>query len=354
MFRTVCGGGKGGGSSYDPQIGVAAGQSAAVAARAQAFAETYYNDVVTPMLQQQNDMAADQISIQRGLADQQGKYMDAQGKLMDQQGKLAEESAAAGRETQAKLNQSYDLNNEQMRLASDRYKRLGIPAEDAYYKMVSDYSSPGEEERQARLAKGDVGLAASNQKGAFLRSLSSLGVSATSPAALSAMSDMAVQNAAMEAGAATRARGAAKALGMTLTSDAANFGRGGTSNVLAFGNAAQGNTTGAFGTANSALGGVTGALNGAGGAIGTMSGAFGASSGVMDAASRALASTSAAGNGMNAAFNTAVSGYGQNLDAYTKLGSADIQAKAANDPMAGIGKRRDHWLGGYRRGLVRV
>ena len=62
--------------------------------------------------------------------------------------KLAEESAAAGRETQAKLNQSYDLNNEQMRLASDRYKRLGIPAEDAYYKMVSDYSSPGEEERQ--------------------------------------------------------------------------------------------------------------------------------------------------------------------------------------------------------------
>lgn len=293
MFRSVCGGGKGTTSSYDPQIGAAASQSAAVAGKAEDFAENYYNTVVTPMLQQQNTLATQQ--------------------------------AQVASDTEAKLGTAYDLNNAQMQQASDRYNQLGIPAEDNYYKMVSDYNAPGQAESLASAAKGDAVSAEASQKGAFMRSLSSLGISANSPAAVSAMSDAAVRNAASEAGAATRARTAAQTLGMTLTSDAANFGRGGTSNVLAFGQAAQGNTTGAFGVANSALSG----------------------------ANSAVGAASTAGNGVISGYNTAATAYGNNLDAYSKLGAASIQAQAANDPMAGIGKLAgtlgSAWIGSDRR-----
>lgn len=264
MYRTVSGGGKGGGSAYDPQIGRAASQSAAVAQQAQDFAEKYYTDVITPMLRQQGE---------------------------------------ASMESQGKLNTLYDLNADQMRTARDRYEQYGIPAEERYYKMVSEYSAPEYAERAATEAKGDLGVAMGNQRGTMTRQMAALGIDPTSPAAIAAASDMAVVNAAAEAGAMNRARNAARDMGMKLTSDAANFGRGGQSGILQFGSAASGNATGAFGIANAALG--TGMQ---------------------------------AGNGVMQGYQTAMSGYNNIMDNYTKLGSADIQAQAASSPLGGLGQ----------------
>jgi hypothetical protein len=79
-----------------------------------------------------------------------------------------------------------------------------------------------------------------------MRQFQGLGIDPTSPAVLSAQTDVAMQNAANEAGAATRARSAAQALGMSLTSDAANFGRGGQSAIQQFGGAASSNAAAAL------------------------------------------------------------------------------------------------------------
>lgn len=254
MYRSVVGG-KGGGSAYDPQIGAASAQISRTADKAEAFSEDYYKNVITPLLQQQNKSS-----------------MEAQGKL----------------------NNLYDQNADQTKLAMDRYKQNGIPAEDRYYGMVNRYSEPEEMERQAQAAKGDMGVAQAGQNANMMRQFSGLGIDPTSPAAQSAMADMAVQNTAAQAGAMNRARSAARTLGMQLTSDAANFGRGGTSQALAFGQSASGNATGAFGVAN-----------------------------------QALATGMQAGNSVNQGYQTAMSGYGDIMGNYSKLGAADIQAQSA-------------------------
>ena len=262
MFKSVSGG-KGGSSAYDPQIGASSAQAAATAAKAEAFSEKYYNDVITPLLQQQS---------------------------------------TASTEAQGKLNKLYDQNAEQTSIAMDRYKANGIPAEDRYYQMANRYSEPEEMERQAQAAKGDFETASAGQNANMMRQFSGLGIDPTSPAAQSAMADMAVQNTAAQAGAMNRARNAARTLGMQLTSDAANFGRGGTSQALAFSNNASGNATGAFGIANSAL-----------------------STGMQ------------AGNSVNAGYQTALSGYNNNTNAWSHMGAADLQAQASSSPLSGLG-----------------
>jgi hypothetical protein len=128
----------------------------------------------------------------------------------------------------------------------------------------------------------------------------SLGIDPTSPAAMSAQSDVAVQNAATEAAAATRARSAAKALGMSLTSDAANFGRGGQSGILQFGSAAGG-------ASSAGLSGATGA---------------------------AATAPGGAAN-VNTGLGIAAKAYGSNLDAYSSLDKTSIEH--AGDAAAGLG-----------------
>jgi hypothetical protein len=248
-------GSKGVKNQYDPQIGVAAAQNAAVSAKAEAFAEEYYKNTVAPLnekMQQSADVTA------------------------------------------GKLNTLYDLNAEQMRSASERYKQYGIPAEQKYYDMATKYSEPEEQERQAQLAKGDLGTAFQNQQQAQQRQFAGMGIDPTSPAAISAANNASVMNAAAEAGAMNRSRGAARELGMRLTSDAANFGRGGQSGILQFGAQAQGNAQGAFGTAQGALGSALGA-----------------------------------GQFINQGYGTALQGYGNNLNAYTSLGNTSMNANAA-------------------------
>lgn len=244
-------------TQYDPQIGQAAAQNAQTAAAAQGFSQEFYEKNITPLLQQMVTSSSD---------------------------------------TQGKLGRLYDMNYTNAQEANDRYKQFGIPAEQKYYDMVARFSEPDEQNRQAGLALGDVRTAAAGQRATMMRQLGARGINPTSPAAISTMGDMGVQNTAIEAGAMNRARLAAKTLGMQLTSDAANFGRGGASSTLAFGQAAGGNAAGSFGVAQGALGGASGA-----------------------------AAVPMQGYGL------AMQGYSQNLNAYTQLGVEDMRQQSAAD-----------------------
>jgi hypothetical protein len=246
---------------YDPQVGAAAAANTAVAQKSEQWNEDFYAQHVAPALDQM--MAESKTNIER-------------------QGKL------------------FDIDYAQAQQSADRYNKLGIPAEDAYYKMVKDYSAPEEEERQAQASLGDVRAAQAGQQAQTARRLQSLGIDPTSPAAMAASSDQAVQNAATEAGAATRARAAAKALGMSLTSDAANFGRGGQSGILQFGAGASGiSSAGASGAAQAAQIAPGGAAN------------------------------------VNTGLGIAQKAYGSNLDAYTSLNKTSLEHQG--DAAAGLG-----------------
>jgi hypothetical protein len=241
-------------NDYDPQIGAAAQANAALAERSQAFAEDYFTKYVAPALQ---TMTASQ----------------------------AQESAR-----QSKL---FNLNYDLTKLTADRLKTRGLPAEDAYYQMVQRYSEPQEMERQAGLALGDVRTAADSTRGQLMRQFAGLGINPTSPAAVAALARNRMDQTALEAGAMNRARNAARTLGMQLKSDAANFGRGGGSSVVAFGQGAAGNSMNGWGINSGAVG----AFNQ--GAAVPMGG-----------------------------YAQAMQGYQANLDAYTKLGQTSMQASA--------------------------
>ncbi|RPJ58981.1 MAG: tail fiber domain-containing protein, partial [Acidobacteria bacterium] len=133
------------------------------------------------------------------------------------------------------------------------------------------------------------------------RQFAGLGIDPSSPAALSARTDVAFRNAASEAGAATRARDAAKVLGMSLTSDRANFARGGASGVL---------------QAAGAAGGASGA-------------------GATGAAQAGQVAPGGAGN-VNTGFGLAGSAFGNNLSAYTSLGKTSLESSASSG-LAGLG-----------------
>lgn len=270
-------------NQYDPQIGESARQLAETSQQALDWSKQYYEDVVTPLLKQQTEASV---------------------KAQGQMGTL------------------YDLQAEQMRLASDRYKEYGIPAEQRYYDMVSKYSEPAEMERQAMLAKGDMATAAANQEAALGRQLGAMGIDPTSGAALSARSTASVINAAAEASAMNRARNAARTLGMQLTSDAANFGRGGLSAVQAMGQGAQAASSGAAGVASNALSG-----------------------GI------------AAGQGVQTGYGQAISGYGNLMGNYTSLGNTSMQANASMQGAAwgalgsALGTAGGLWAGGaFKKG----
>lgn len=248
-------------TQYDPQIGAAAQATAQSSAAAQQFSQDFYREHISPML---------------------------------------DEMVSSSHKTQDREDTLFGLNMKQTQEAQDRYDRYGKPAEQRYYDMVSRYSEPAEAERQASAALGDMRTAEEGQQGAMFRSLAARGINPSSPGVTSTLGSMAVGNAAAEAGAMNRARNVARTMGMTLTGDAANFGRGGQSSVLAFSQAASGNAQGSFGVANGALGGANG------------------SAGVP-----------------LAGYNTAISGYGSNMSNYTKLGTTDMQLQAQSDAAFG-------------------
>ena len=148
--RTICGGGKGGGSAYDPQIGRAASQTAQTAQEALDWSKDYYANVITPMLKQQSEAS-----------------VKAQNQMTD----------------------LYGIQSEQARLGAERYKEYGIPAENKYYQMAQQYSEPAEYERQAALAKGDLETAQAGEMASATRQMGALGINPASPAFASAMAD---------------------------------------------------------------------------------------------------------------------------------------------------------------------
>lgn len=288
MRRTVCK--KDNQPSYDPQVGEAAKANAAIAERSMQFSEDYYNKYVAPLLEQMT---------------------------------------SASKDTQANQNELFNQNIQDLEQSRQRYQKYGIPAEDRYYNMVDQYSSADEENKQATAAIGDVRTAAAGQRATMNRGMQALGINPTSPAAIAAASDLALQSVAAEAGAANRARQAAKGLGIQLTADAANFGRGGQSAVLNFGQAASNNT-------NAALGAASAGLQGANSGAGTVQ------------------------NG----YSLGLKGYGANLDAYTSLQKSAMQSSAASDAgfgnflgtVAGAGIQAG-WFGSDRRmkkNIVRI
>lgn len=191
----------------DPNVGIAARENAAIAREQLEFTKQFFRDYLLPQMQS--------------------------------------EEARADR-AQAQADEQFALNMARERLFDERYRALGIPAEDRYFQMVADYSAPEEEERQARLAIGDVINAAQVQQQGLRRQFAAMGIDPTSPAAISAATDASVLNAASAAAAANRARDAARQLGMALTSDAANFGRGLPANIAAFSQLASGNNAQGF------------------------------------------------------------------------------------------------------------
>jgi hypothetical protein len=279
---------------YDPQIGQAAQQTANTAAQSQQFSEQFYNDHIVPLLQQ---------SVNQGQ-----QSMDEQNTLFQAEEQQMKQQEDAYNSYVAPL-QQLDYNEAQQQ--DQRYQQYGIPAEDNYYNAVANYSSPDEMEREATSALGDMRTAEASQQDGLMRNLATMGVSPNSPAAVSAMSDMAVQNAASEAGAMNTARNNARMMGLQLTSDAANFGRGGASNIINFGNASTGQ--GAAGSSS--------VLN-AGQAAGTSAnGAFGISQGM-------LASGNSAAAVPFQGYGQALQGYGNNLNAYAGLGSTAMNDQA--------------------------
>lgn len=254
-------GSKGGGSQYDPQVGAAAKQSADNAQAAQQWTQDYYTNTISPL--------------------------------------VAAETAQA-KQTTEQQNQLFGINFDAAKTAKGMYDNYGVPAQKAYYKMVSDYSAPEEQERQATSAIGDLRTANASGQASLARRNASYGISPNSGNSMALAQDNATAETGAEAGAATRARYNAKLMGMQLTGDAANFSNSGVSNLTQLGGAASGNSGAALGASATAL--------------------QGANSG---------AAVPMAG------YSLANSAYGNNLDAYSRLASADIQASASAD--SGLG-----------------
>jgi len=263
MRASVCGGSKGGGSSYDPQVGTAAAQEAATAEQAQNFSQNYYTTTVAPLL------AAETAQSQTTTADE---------------------------------NQLFGLNMSQAQTAANQLNTYGIPAQDSYYNMVSNYSAPAQQQEQAQAALGDMKTAEASNQATLQRQQRSYGINPTSGNAMALASDASTTNTAAEAAAETRARYNAQQLGMQLTADAANFSNTGVSAL-----ASTSSTAGAA----------------AGGALG--------------AAATATGSGNSSASVPLAGYSLANSAYGNNLDAYSRLGAADIQASAQADSALGQG-----------------
>lgn len=213
---------------------------------------------------------------------------------------LAAETAQS-KQTTANQNQLFGLNFANAQKQSDQYNTYGLPAQNSYYNMVKNYSSKDEQNTEANAAIGDMRTAEASQAGSIGRQRASLGIDPTSGMAQSNDAMTAVGNTAAEAAAATRARDNAKRLGMSLTSDAASFSNTGVSNMAVMGGQAGAAT-------NSALGSSASALNGA----------------------NSSAAVPMAG------YTLANSAYGNNMDAYSRMASADIQAQASAD--SGLGQ----------------
>lgn len=202
--------------SSDPNVGRAALKQAEIADRAERFAENYYTNTIAPLVT---------------------SMTDASRLAQDQQKSL------------------FDLQYPQAQAQAEQYTKYGLPAQEAYYQMVQQYSEPEEYERQAQMAMGDTINAQQSQQAMMNRELAARGINPTSGMSIGMRNASSVLNAASSAAAANRARNAAQALGMQLKSGAADFSSGRpASNITMFAGGAGNASQAGFNTAGSAIG----------------------------------------------------------------------------------------------------
>lgn len=302
-------------NSYDPQIGAAAQRSVDLAQQQLDWTQSYYNDYVTPALQLQQELAKQDSTRLQALSDA--------------------EIAAMNTNTDIQKQVS-DVQLGQMRQAADQYTKYGLPATEAYYKMVQDYSAPEYQEQQAQGAIGDIRTAVQSQAGALNRQMAAAGINMSSPAAAAAMSDRAVQTAAAEAAAATRARNAAQQLGIQLTSGAADYAQKGAGLVMGFGQTATG--------AGSAV---------ASGSAQTGSVASGATQGSSNVAGNAVSGAVSGASVPTAGYAGAQNAYGNTLNAWTNLGSTSMNQNGQNQRAYMQAKQQEEaGLGNFLGGVL--
>lgn len=201
----------------DPQVGQAEDEQAAVAQQGLNFSENYFTNTTEPLVAKQT---------------------------------------AASDLAQGQQQSIYGIDTSQMQQAQTAYNANGAPAAQNYYNMVNQYSAPAQQELDAQSAMGDVANSAAIQQGAMNRNLASRGVSANSGMALYNQGLASNQATASGAAAANQARQAARSLGMSLTTGAANFGQTQASNIGSFGTAASAASQNSY---NIAASNVTGA-----------------------------------------------------------------------------------------------
>lgn len=174
-----CGKGGGGGSqaSNDPNVGIAARENAEVSRLGLQFNKDFTTRTLVPLLNAQTDNAT-----------------------------------AATSRAEEQWQQAKDASD----MAMGRYKTYGIPAENKYFQLASEYSAPGEEERQAGLARGDIATASRVAQGTMDRSMGARGLNPSSPGYTAMLADKSVLDAAATASASSKARAGARALGLSV------------------------------------------------------------------------------------------------------------------------------------------
>lgn len=242
--------------SYDGQVADASKQLTGNGQAAVNFGQSYYNQNLVPRLAAQN---------------------------------------AQANTSQTSLNNTANTDSGVQSTQAGLANGLGAQAQTNLYNMAQNYNSPEEFERQAQLAKGDVGQAEANQQLATQQRANSYGTDPNSGQSQALSAQNQVSNVATEAQAMNNARNAARTLGMQLTQTAAGQGNQNVSNAVQAGQGATGASTGAFGVAQ-------GNTNTAG----------------------------TIGQQQQTAYQTANQAFGQNLSTYGGLDNASINANSQN------------------------
>lgn len=131
------------------------------------------------------------------------------------------------------------------------------PAEDFIVKDARDYNTEGNFQQQARNASGDIAAAFQNQRQAAAIQRQSYGINPSSGNAQAAQGGLDASEAAMRAGAMTRARDAAVQLGWDKQMNVAQMGQGALQNQQAYSNMGQGMGGYALGASEAGLGSTT-------------------------------------------------------------------------------------------------
>lgn len=108
----------------------------------------------------------------------------------------------------------------------DRYRGVGVEAEDAMYRDAAGYDSTARQDAEAGKAATDVDFALNSANEARRRTMMRAGVNPADGRAMAAEQDAATAGALGKAAAMNGARAKVKDMGIMLRKDAANFARG--------------------------------------------------------------------------------------------------------------------------------